>query len=236
MKRFIISVFAITFLWTSIASGQALLIILFGDQLSTETFQMGINASGSASTLNGLSEGSYRYDWAFGAFGEVKFTDKWYLHFDLTIKTPAGANDVEPFMDPLEVTDSLFSGLNVSRKINYITLPVYIKYAVGSFKFGLGGQLGYMTSATDVYSGSTLLEDDFTMDRNVMDNFTRWDAGLTGMVDFFFKPEEGMRSLRLSLSYYYGMLDIMKENNGSSVNNSIFLLSLAIPVGGSDDD
>lgn len=235
MKKILLTMFTICFLWTSMANGQALLIILFGDKLSTDTFQMGINASGSASTLTGLDQSAFRYDWAFGAFGEIKFSPDWFLHFDLTIKTPAGAKDVEPFMDPYDVTDSLFTGLNVTRKINYITLPVYIKYAVGSFKFGVGGQLGYMTSATDVYSGSTVLGDDFTMDRRVIDHFNRLDAGVTGMADFFFKPQEEMRSLRLSLSYYHGLLDVLKENDGKIVSNSIFLLSLAIPIGGSDE-
>lgn len=236
MKKIFLLIFFNFFLFTGISNGQALLILLFGDDLSTETLQVGINASASASTLSGLSSSEYRYDWAFGAFGEIKLTDDWFLHFTLTIKTPAGAKNVEPFMDPLEVTDSLFTGLNVERKINYLTIPVFIKYATGHFKFGLGGQIGYMTSATDVYSGSTVIGDDFTMDRNVVDYFDRWDAGLTGMVDYFFKPDMKMKSLRLTLSYYYGFIDILKDNPGSAVNNSIFLLSLGIPVGGSADD
>ncbi len=113
--------------------------------------------------------------------------------------------------------------------------PVYIKYATGSFKFGLGGQLGYLTSATDVYEGSTILGDDFSMNRNVIEYHNRWDAGITAMVDYFFILEKKMRSLRLSLKYYYGLTDILKDNPGDAVNNSIFLLSLGIPVGGSDE-
>ena len=44
-----------------------------------------------------------------------------------------------------------------------------------------------------------------------------------------------MRSMRLGLKYYVGLTDIIKDNPGDSVTNSIFLLSLGIPVGGSDD-
>jgi len=91
MKNKIITSLLVLFLFSSVSNAQALLIILFGDKLSTETFQMGINASLGYSGLNGApGNPEYRVDWAFGAFGEVKFTDKWYLHFDLTIKTPAG--------------------------------------------------------------------------------------------------------------------------------------------------
>ena len=114
--------------------------------------------------------------------------------------------------------------------------PVYIKYATGSFKFGLGGQLGYLSSATDVYEGSTILGDDFSMNREVVEYHNRWDAGITAMIDYFFMPEKKMKSLRLSLKYYYGLTDILKDNPGDAVNNSIFLLSLGIPVGGSDEE
>ena len=98
-------IFSILF-FTSITNGQALLIILFGDKLSTETFQMGINASLGYSGLNGtVGNADYRTDWAFGAFGEIKFNDMWYLHFDFTITTPAGADDVAPFTEVIPEVD-----------------------------------------------------------------------------------------------------------------------------------
>ena len=40
----------------NVAQSQALLILLFGDKLSTETFQMGINASASAMRAETLSD------------------------------------------------------------------------------------------------------------------------------------------------------------------------------------
>ena len=43
-----------------------------------------------------------------------------------------------------------------------------------------------------------------------------------------------MRSLRLSFNYYYGITDIVKDNTGDAIYNSIWLLTLNIPVGGED--
>jgi hypothetical protein len=220
----------------NVAQSQALLMILFGDKLSTETFQVGINASASASNINGISDTKFRYSWAFGAFGEIRFSDTWYLHIDLTIKTPGGAKNVQPFMPFDPIVDSLFTGGRVDRSFNYITLPVMAKYRAGAWKFGLGGQLGYLTSATDVYTGSTILGDDFTMDRRVTDFFNRWDAGLAGTVEYFFMPEKKMRSMRISLKYYYGLTDVLKDNQGDAWTNSILLLSFGIPIGGSDEE
>jgi len=232
MKKILLTLFVVFSLHTT-SNAQALLILLFGDKLSTETFQMGINASLSASNINGLDNTDYRISWAFGAFGEVKFTDDWYLHFNLTAKTPGGAKNVEPFEDILPVIDTLTSDIKITRALNYITLPVFIKYRLGPVKLGVGAQLGYLTSAGDIYEGFTFLGDDLSMERNIRDKLNLWDAGVTGIIDYFFKPEKNMRSFRLSLTYYYGLTDILKDNTGDAWNNSIFLLSIAIPVGGS---
>jgi Outer membrane protein beta-barrel domain len=223
------------FLFGSAANAQALLIILFGDQLSTETFQMGINAAGSYSTIGGLNSADNRISWAFGAFGEVRLSDDWFLHFNLTIKTPAGAKNVEAFEDFLPGIDTLTSDIKITRSLNYITLPVFIKYSLGPVNFGVGAQIGYLSSASDVYEGYTFLGDDLSMDRNIRDKLNHWDAGVTGIIDYFFAPEKNMRSLRVSLTYYYGFTDMLKDNTGDAWNNSVFLLSLGIPVGGSDD-
>lgn len=237
MKKILLPIFIFIFAFANISKGQALLIILFGDKLSTETFQMGINASGAYTGLNNTpGDSKYRLDWAFGAFGEVKFADKWFLHFDLTLKTPAGADEVTPFTEVIPEIESLFTNYSITRKYNYITLPVYIKYKVGSVKFGVGGQIGYMTSAKDVYTGNTIYEDDFSMERDISSYHNDWDAGITGMIDYYFDASKNMKSMRLGLKYYYGLTDVLKENNGDAITNSIFMLSLGIPVGGSGDE
>jgi hypothetical protein len=234
MKKILLSLILV-FTLTSASNAQALLILLFGDKLSTETFQMGINASLSASNINGIDNTKYRISWALGAFGEIRMSDDLFLHFNLTVKTPGGAKNVEGFEDLIPEIDSLTSDITIARSLNYITLPVFLKYRLGPVKFGLGAQVGYLTSASDVYEGYTFRGDDLSMVRDISEKLNHWDAGVTGIIDYFFAPEKNMRSLRLSLTYYYGLTDILKDNTGDAWNNSIFLLSIAIPVGGSDD-
>ncbi|MCH8033102.1 MAG: outer membrane beta-barrel protein [Bacteroidetes bacterium] len=234
MKKILMSLMLV-FTLTSVSNAQALLMLLFGDKLSTETFQMGINVAGTASDIGGITDANLRYSWAFGAFGEVRFSDDWFLHFNLTAKTPGGAKNIQPFEDIIPEIDTLTTDISVTRSFNYITLPIFIKYSLGSFKLGLGGQLGYLTSATDIYTGFTFRGDDLNMERNVREKMNLWDAGVTGIIDYFFKPEANMKSMRISLTYYYGLIDILKDNTGDAWNNSILMLSLAIPMGGGDD-
>ena len=197
MKKILMSLMLV-FTLTSVSNAQALLMLLFGDKLSTETFQMGINVAGTASDIGGITDANLRYSWAFGAFGEVRFSDDWFLHFNLTAKTPGGAKNIQPFEDIIPEIDTLTTDISVTRSFNYITLPIFIKYSLGSFKLGLGGQLGYLTSATDIYTGFTFSGDDLNMERNVREKMNLWDAGVTGIIDYFFKPEANMKSMRIS--------------------------------------
>ena len=234
MKK-IISILLLAFTLTTTSNAQALLALIFGKYLSTETFQLGMNLSGSASTITGLNNADYRISWAFGAFGEIKLSQDWFLHLNLTIKTPGGAKNVDAIVPIPPEVDTLLSSPSITRSYNYVTLPIYIKYKVHSFKFGLGAQLGYLTSADDTYEAITYAGNDLSVVSDVRGSLNLWDAGLTGIVDYFFVPEKNMKSLRLSLTYYYGLTDILKDNTGDSWNNTYILLTLGIPVGGSDD-
>jgi hypothetical protein len=222
------------------ANAQALLIILFGDKLSTEKFQLGINADLTFSSLTGVSEASTRMSWAFGAYGEVKLGSHWRLQPELTVTTPAGAskltpgtagNPFQPTGDP-PIDDAIASG-TVTRSANYLTLPLILKYVAGPVGFGVGGQLGYLTGAddeliSDVDQGALRLK------QSVKDTLNNWDAGLVASLDFAFKPQAQMRSLRVNAKFYYGLLDTLKENLGDPIRNWILFVGLDIPVGGSD--
>ena len=70
MKK-ILLIITVAFTFQTTSNAQALLMLLFGDKLSTEKFQMGINAAVTGSDIAGIADAKFRYSWAFGAFGEV---------------------------------------------------------------------------------------------------------------------------------------------------------------------
>jgi len=59
MKKTLL-ILVILFSSIQIANAQALLILLFGDKLSNENFQAGINASLYASNFTGMDDTKYR--------------------------------------------------------------------------------------------------------------------------------------------------------------------------------
>lgn len=221
------------------ASGQALLIILFGDKLSTETFQMGINADVAWSGLSGIDGSELRRSWSFGAYGEIRLSDRWRLQPELTIKTPSGAtgltagdpgNPMEPVGDSL--VDRAIADGTVTRSAGYVSLPVYLKFVAGPVGIGAGGQVGIMTKAHDLLEYDAV-QGDVQLERSVKDRLNGFDAGLVFSLDYAFRPSDRMRSLRLNAKYYHGLMDTIENNTGAPVRNSILFLGLDIPVGGS---
>ena len=223
------------------ANGQALLVLLFGDKLSTEKFQLGINAAVNWSGQTGLIDGSTRFSWSFGAYGEVKLSDRWRLQPEITLKTPAGAEGLfageagNPFQvtgDSL-VDEALATG-RITRSLNYISVPVVAKYMLGPLGIGAGGYVAFLTGGSDelqsdVLQGSLLLKESVTSALNTV------DAGLVASLDFSLKPERQMRSIKISAKLYWGLTNTVKDNPGSAVQNRVLFVGLAIPVGGKKD-
>jgi hypothetical protein len=222
----------------NVAHGQALLIILFGDKLSTETFQLGINADVGWSGLTGLQDGSSRFSWAFGAYGELKLSDHWRLQPELTLKTPAGAEGIfaGEAGNPFELTgnedlDEVIRTGRVERSLNYISIPVYAKYIAGPFGLGAGGYVSFLTGATDELS-SDVDQGLVRLNQSVKDYLNTVDAGLIFSLDYSLKPQLQMRSIKINAKYYLGLTDTVKDNPGDAVKNWMLFVGLDIPVGG----
>ena len=233
MRRLVMAVLLVLVL-ANAAHSEALLVLLFGDKLSTETFQLGINAAVTGSNFMGLDGTKTRYSWAFGIFGDINVSEAFRIQPELTVKTPAGTKQRSDRELPPNAAECVQEGsFKVDTEMNYLTLPVYFKYFIApTFSVGLGPQVGYLTSARDIYDGKTAEGLDVTVVNGATGEYNRWDFGFTAKAEWVFSPHKKMRSLRLSFNYYYGITDIVKDNTGDALNNSIWLLTLNIPVGG----
>jgi hypothetical protein len=222
------------------ANAQALLIILFGDKLSTEKFQLGINADLVFSSLTNAGDASVRASWAFGAYGEIKLGEHWHLQPEITVKTPAGAKGMpvttpgSPFSSPTGDTtlDSIRAAGTVTRSGNYLTLPLILKYVTGPLHIGVGGSVGILTGASDELV-SDVERGALNLKASNTDSLNTFDAGLVASLSFAFKPQLQMRSLRLDAKFYYGLTNTVKNHTGDAVRNWMLFVGVDIPVGGS---
>jgi len=234
----ILSIILVVMLFGTIqtARSQVLIALLFGDKLSSDTVQMGINIDGGRTSLSGLDDVDLRSNWAFGLVFEIKLKEQLSLQPELTIKTPGGAADVVPFLAPPSDWDDLTTSTTVERVLSYMTIPVFLKYHFGPVGVGVGPQIGYMLKGTDEYVGTVFDDDDLTLSRDIKDDVNRFDAGVAAMVEYSFAPEKKMRSLRAHVKYYNGLLDVVKDNPGDGVYNRVLLFGLSVPVGGDSEE
>jgi hypothetical protein len=223
---------------SSAASGQALLVLLFGDKLSTEKFQIGINAAVNWSGQSGLSDGSTRFSWSFGAYGEVKLSEHWRLQPEITLKTPAGAEGLfaGEAGNPFELTgdslvDAAITSGRVERNLNYISVPVVAKYMLGPLGIGAGGYVAFLTGGSDELT-SDVLQGALRLKESVTSELNTVDAGLVATLEYSLKPEKQMRSIKIAAKLYWGLTNTVKDNPGSAVQNRVLFVGLGIPVGG----
>jgi len=94
-----------------------------------------------------------------------------------------------------------------------------------------GFQLGLRNSANDLFYNTVYENDDVEFKYDIRDYVKRLDAGLSGGVGYKFKGT----GMNLGVTYYYGLVDIMKDSELPEYNidskNSTFYIYVSIPVG-----
>lgn len=235
VKRLIFAAMLLVFC-VNMANSQVLLALLFGDKLSTEKFQMGIPIDLTWSNFQGADGTKMRLDWSFGLFFEIKLSDRLSLQPEFIIKTPAGSKEFPSAVPEDPGIEDLIEEYSVTRQLTYITLPIHVKYRFNAFRIGVGPRFGYLNKAKDRYIGTTINGNSITVEEDIKDRLNQWDAGVIFSLEYLLQPENNMRSARITLKYYQGLVDIIKDNPGDSVKNWAITLGVGIAVGGGDKD
>jgi len=236
IQKLILGTIALFFL-VSAGNAQVLLALLFGDKLASDTLQLGIVFDVSGSDMNGAAGTKMLPGIAFGMFIEQKLGEKWSLQPELILKSPAGAKKYAGGDPGNPCLDELFTGDgSVTRELAYFSLPIFIKYRIKSFGILAGPQISYLRNATDIYEGTTTGENEFTLKKDIKESLNRWDVGFSIGLEFSLQPTKKLRSMRIHVKYYQGLLDVVKDDSGGAVNNYAIMVGIGFPVGGGSKD
>ena len=216
------------------AHGQVLLGILFGDKLASEKFHIGLTAGANFSDISGVDGTKVKAGLVLGLLGEWKLSDNLFLQPELLPFYYAGAKNMPPggLEGIPELEDEV---LDKERQTNlkYFEIPILLKYALGNGRWhlGAGPQIGFLTSAQDMYDG--VIENEITIkaDRKEMLNST--DAGVAFVLEYKTAPTPF--AMGVTARYYLGLTDIVKDNTGDALYNRIFTLGITMAMGGVDD-
>ncbi len=226
--------FITVFLSISMAGmSQAMWILIFGDKLSNERMQSGINVSAGTVNYIGLPEAHFAVNWAIGGFSEIRLSKKsLFFAFDFTVKSPLGASNLNSYFPDVIQDTSLLEKQNIVLDNVAFSLPLYLKYKTKYFGFGTGPQLSYIYKSTLRYNAETTSGKDILVKSEAKSYINKFDVGWFAMAEFFLTPNHPKTSLRLGARYFIGFMEPLKSQ--SKVNNSNFMFTLGIPIGGKE--
>lgn len=229
MKK-IIALVACLFCISFSSQAQVLISLLLGDKLNSDKLEFGLIGGLQSSSLSGVSDSKLSHTLHIGFYFDFIMNDRWSFNPAVLVKSTSGVRYTNSLLDVsgLDDLDSVLVGSDVKRRISYFQVPLLMKYNITPrFHAMLGPQLALRTNATNEYTEG-VSEGDLLYTEDIQDNYKRLDAGFTAGFGFKLKPKNGMN---LGVRYYYGMVDVLKDNPGDRESNRGLYFYATIPIG-----
>lgn len=206
---------------------QVLLTLLFGDKLSSENIQFGLEGGVNWSSITQTAADQRHPSFNLGYYFDIRLKNQWFLNTGVLVKATLGEKGLSSeelqFLD-IPIAEQAGTYTQVS---NYFILPVLFKY---NFKNRMyieaGPQGGLLYSAYVRYTADTG-DKEANIKYHNKDQINTIDAGFT--VGTGYKLTKKRNSMTLGVKYYHGLTHVYKNNPGTH-NNSIFA-KLNIPIG-----
>ena len=212
-------------------SQAALLVLFFGDDVATEDFFFSLKLGGNLSNLSGIDGTKNALGLNFGLMASIRLSDKLYLVPEFMPLSPKGAKSI-PFRPTgnADLDGLLQPTTSTEMDMNYIDVPIVAKYYVTK-ELGLevGPQISFLTSAKDVFRGMVKEDDDLVYEANVKSALKTIDAGVVVGATYSLWNERGGKGLYIHARYALGLMDIVKDNPGDAIRNSLFQFSVSFP-------
>jgi hypothetical protein len=227
-KKFYI-LLVISLLSINISKGQVLISLVLGDKLNSDKLEFGLDGGFNWSNISNLENANVQRNFNLGFYFNIKMKEKLFIHTGVIVKSPMGVKGLNPYSLNDPELDSVLAESSVSRKLRYFNVPVLIKYKFyDQFFVELGPQLGLLSKASDKFSTEVYEKEDLSFTNNVKDDYKKFDAGITGGIGYQLMKGTGMT---FGIRYYYGLMDILKDNPGTAQKNRSFYLYASIPIG-----
>ncbi|MEK6479163.1 porin family protein [Catalinimonas sp. 4WD22] len=228
MRKFIFTMI-VCFSCISFSHGQVLISLLLGDKLNSEKLKFGLDGGASFSSLSNIPGADMRNSFFLGFYFDIIFHKPWSLYTGVMVKSSMGAEGLVPYATGDDLLDQLLAESSVERKLSYFNVPILIRHSFQNFIFLEGGmQLGLLRKAEDVFTASTLDDDDLSYTNEIRDQYKRLDFGLSVGAGYKLMQGDG---INIGLRYYGGLVDIQKEG-GTGIRNRAVYIFANIPIGG----
>jgi len=200
------------------ASAQVLLGYLLGEKLSTPTFNMGFEIGVNFSTLDGLPDADRMNRTVFGLFGDWRFSPNVHLAGSVLPFAGRGAEGLAPVSTGDPTFDGQITGSTMKRSLNYLEIPVLLKWAPErdeGFRIGAGPSFGIVTGATDRYDCVSAAGTHYVLERDVGGQLPGFDFGLSVDVEW------RLPMLAIAARYTHGLTDMRQDGSPDAVHSRV---------------
>ena len=203
---------------SSPACAQALLGYLLGEKLATPTFNMGFEIGMNFSNLDGLDPAERTNRTVFGLFGDWRFSENFHLTGAILPFAGRGAEGLAPVATGDPGIDGQIAGSSMTRSLNYLEIPVLVKWAPAreeGFRIGAGPSFGVVTGANDRYESVTPSGTQYILERDIGGQLPGFDFGISVDVEWRFKL------LSIAARYTQGVTDMRQEGSPDAVHTRL---------------
>jgi len=215
-------------LLNSPVSAQVLIGYLFGEKLATPTFNMGFEVGANFSTVDGLDGAERMNRTVFGLFGDWRFSEHFHLGGAILPFAGRGAEGLSPLPTGDAVIDGQIGGGSMTRSLNYVEIPVLMKWAPKreeGFRIGAGPSFGLVTGANDRYEVTTPTGTPYVLEQDIGGQLPWLDFGLSVDVEWRFK------FLSIAARYTEGLTDMRQEGSPDAVHTRVLTGTGRIALG-----
>lgn len=215
--------------FSAVSQAQILISLLFGDALNTDKIEFGLTGGLNRSWIHDMEESEGMNNFNLGFYFHINMFEQSYLSTGVLVKSNVGARGMStyPIGDP--DFDKVYEEAELLKKISYFYVPVMWHQRVNNRFFLEGGlQLGLRGKAYDIFHLEEAYQGELGYKRDVGDEIKRLDAGLLAGIGYKFKKE--IKSMAVGVKYYYGLIDVSKEEELAIKNSSLYVF-MKIPIG-----
>jgi len=200
------------------ARSQVLLGYLFGEKLSSPTFNMGFEVGVNFSNLDGIPDAGRLNKTVFGLFGDWRFSKNVHLGGAVLPFAGRGASGLAPAPTGDPGFDGQTAGGTMQRSFGYVEIPVVLKWAPHreeGFRVGAGPSFGIVTGATDRYEAATPSGMHYALERDIGGQVPGLDFGVS------VEAEWRLKMLSIAARYTQGLTDMSPEGSPNATHTRV---------------
>ena len=200
------------------ARAQVLLGYLFGELLSTPTFNVGFEIGVNFATFDGLEGAERTNNTVFGLFADWRFSEHVHLAGAVLPIASRAADGITPLPTGDPDIDGQTADGTMMRSLSYVEIPILLKWAPqrhSGFRVGAGPSLGIVTGATDRYTATTAGGAPYVLERDIAGEVPGLDVGLSVDVEY------RLPILSIAARYTHGLTDLRQTGTATAIHSRV---------------